>query len=327
MYSCCYPIEHTFNATITQQIDYDILVNGSVIYTATLLPFDRASQTVTISISEVCRTYLETFYENVISNTVATSLPSSDGKASMITFVVRSDSNPSGDASYQVVYDYNTDYIQPLPDKRYLNDPIDTRVDPRQRLFLSGYSTAQQQYTATRNGASIASGSLTSLAIQFLPFNVGGEEGDTIITTMTGVDSTTYTVTRECPHRYTLYYVNKYGALDALLCIGRDIEGWNPTRVDVQLYNDRGNRLDWEQKRINQEIDHRFTLNTGLLRDEDAEKIDHLIYSPKVFIHDLQEDTITSCIITDTSYSVKQHRYDRVVQYTINVTESQKQLR
>lgn len=334
MYSCCYPIEHTF--TNSNTIDYRIVVNGVTIYTGELLPYNPAESTLTIDISPICRSYLDTFYENIIVNTLATPVPVVDGIATIHTFMVYSSSNPGAGSdetavSYQVVYDYNTEYAQPLPDVSYLNDPIDNIIDPRQRVFASAYNVGgAQAYSATLNGAVVASGSLNTQQIHMFPVDLAATaatEGDTLVMSATGAGDTTYKVTRSCPHRYVVYYVNKYGGLDSLLCTGRHIQGWSPSRVDAKLYDDRLNRRDFQQRRIYQDIDHTFTLNTGLLSNTGAEKIDHLIYSPKVFLHDLEKNTITSCLITDTTYQVKVHRYDRLVQYTFGVKESQQQIR
>lgn len=329
IYSCNYKIPHTFDTTVSEQIEYTIRVNNQTIYEGVITPFSPDNR-LTIDIGEICRSYLETFYENIINNTILTALPVVDNKGSLHTFTVVSDSNvttPAGE-TYRVVYDYNTDYEEQLADARYLNAPIDTIVDPRQKLFASGHNPGvSQQYRTLVNGVQSQQATSSASSIIMFPYTgITAAAGSTIEMIMTGIGSTIYNVVPECRNRYALYYVNKFGGLDSLLLSGRYRENWSPQRVDVRLYNDRSNRLDWEQKRIHSEQDHQWELNTGLLSDEGAANIDHLIYSPKIFMHDLTKDTITSCLITDAGYSAKQRPYERP-QYTINVKESQKQLR
>lgn len=325
------PIWHTFDNTVANQIDYDVLIGGKVIYSGVILPYNAGDRTVRFDMSVIFRSYLDTFYENIINNNVITSMPVVDNIATIQTFIIDSAMNEGGGVpvSYTVVYDYNTSYVSDIGNVRYLNDPIENLVDPRQKVFVTGYNlTGAQAYTASVNGAQTSTVTLTSSQFQMYPIVVGdiADVGDTLTVAMTGANSNMYKVVAPCRNRFCLYYVNKHGGLDALLTTGRSVESWSPTQTDVRLYNDRGNRLDWEQKRINQDIEHRFTLNTGLLSNENAKKIDNLIYSPKVFIHDLEENTITSCLITNTSYTVAEHPYD-LVQYTISIKYSQKEFR
>lgn len=338
VYSCNYPVWHSFDATDNQQITYYIYIGNTQIYTGQVLPYDTSSTTLQIDISEICNEYLDTFYENIEVNGITSGQLASNGLiSSIVTFTVRSDSNAGDvvgeDVSYNIAYDYNTDYTNIIGDKRLLNDPIDNKVDPRQILFITGYNIvdATQQYTyqigQTSDSISITSGENTKFQYVGIPLS---EEvltkGTQITLTMDGFDPYSYIVTEPCKNKYVLYYVNKFGGFDSLLMSGKQIESWNPDTTSVRLYNDRGNRRDWEQKKIHIDIDHLFELNTGLLTNEGAAKIDHLIYSPKVLLHDLDKDTITTVLIDNTNYSVKQRNYD-IPQYTITVKESQKQIR
>lgn len=347
--SCGYPILHPFDSSGGGFIDYTISVKiGTVltpIYSGTITPYNTAATTTEIDISEVCRDWINTHYENIsFAGDVATIVPTVNNIASIHTFVVSSGSNKvpdpdepgsttGGDVEYIVKYDYGTDYIQPLADSGNLNLPIDLDVDPRQRIGLSYYNSAGgvQSFSWTRNGRAGGSANIPGAQIKLYSVNLRTRdlsEGDKLAFSGPGLDTPiVFTVVKPCPHRYALYYVNKAGGFDALLCTGNHTEGWSPSRTDVKFYDNRLSRMDWQQRRINTEIDHTFVLNTGLLSDVGAYRIDNLIYSPKVFLHDLDEDTITSVIIANTTYTAKYRRKDGLVQYTINVTESQKQLR
>lgn len=330
IYSCNYPVIHELNITgINELIDYTVSFGGKPVYNGRVHPFED-SGTVEIDISEICRNFLEPLYENIINFSGATDLsevPQTDKLTTIGDFIVSSDNNPDGDATYKVAYDYNTDYISELPDSDTLNAFIAYKVDPRQRLYLTAYSNAAMNFTLNINGEqadtkTITSGVFANYGVNLNQFSLN--KGDRV-SFGTVRD---FEVIAPCQNRFALYYVNKYGGLDSLLFTGRAIEGYNATDTDVKLYNDRLDRRDWEQKRIYREIDKTYQLNTGfIIRRDDSRLIDHLFNSPKVWIHDLEADTITSCLITDRAIQVAEYRYDGLVNYTINVKESQQQIR
>lgn len=240
------------------------------------------------------------------------------------------DPGEASDVYYTVMYNYNTDYKEEYSDTENLNEPIMFNVDPRQRIFMTSYSESTILFSALLNGANIDSQSLASdvfinygINLAELTLNVGDK-----IVLSDSIASFEYKVVRPCRNRYALYYVNKYGGLDSFLFEGRVIESYNPSNIDVSLYNDRGNRQDWEQKRIYREIDKQYELHSGfVVSDEYSRRIDNLKNAVKVWIHDLEMDTVTSCLIIDSTFRVEEKRYSGMIQYTVNVKESQKQIR
>lgn len=299
-YSCNYPILHPLSVPGGGFTNYTISFGRKDIYTGRVYSKEEGGGTVQVDISPVCREYLDTNYEallGAVPGPISGAVPDNTDKGTTCvgTFTV-------GGSSYVVKYDYNTDFLSTVPDSGSLNDPFCTDVDGRQYIPNCTYSPTGFNIAATTNQSASPGTKLT----------VGG---------------VTYTVVQPCQNRFVLYYVNKKGGLDAVLCKGRYVQNWSPERTDARLWNDRGNRLDFEQTRVFQRIDRQVTLNTGLINTDLAEKIDNLIYSPKVFIHDLDADTITSCLITDSSYSAKRRRYEQVVQYEFQIKESQQQQR
>lgn len=328
-----YPIRHTFTAVNGQEVVYSIQVDGTQVYTGRVFPYSATDTDLTIDISEVCREYLDTFYGKFdFSGTIQAAVPEDGLFSTVKVFTVSSDFNPGdgADRTYTVGYNYNTDYISDLPDAGNLNFPVSTEIDPRQRIWICGYNMAgATAFQYRKNNAAFTTVNVTSgryNAFSPDPDALDLREGDTVDVNQGG-QSFRFDVVAGCRNRFALYYVNKAGGMDSLLCSGKAVESTSPSRTDVTLYDDRLDRRDWQQKRIYAEIDKQYQLNTGLLDDEGASRIDHLVNSPKVFIHDLEKDTVTSCLVTDTSYTVKTFRNDRRVQYTLNVKESQKQIR
>lgn len=331
IYSCAYPINHTLQALDTEPIEYIILLNNVEIYVGRVYPSGNTS-TVIVDISEVCRQYLEAYYENIaFGDIISEDVPVINGKATIWTFTVQSDSNlTEDDYEYTVMYNYNTDYQSQFEDQGNLNEPVLLEADPRQYLFIGGYNVGgANSYSYQVNYEAGQSSDITSNLYQLFGVNLnplGLAVGDRVIL-IQNETSFEYKVVTPCRNRFAVYYVNKNGGFDALLCEGKAIESFNPTRTDIKAFNDRLNRRDFEKTRIYSDIQKRYTLNTGLLTDEGAKRIDHLIYTPKAFIHDLESGTITSCIVESSSFTVKNFRNDRLVQYTFEISESQLYIR
>lgn len=336
IYSCHYPIIHELTSDSTGILDYTIFLNNEQIYTGNVSGYSSVDGIVEVDLSDVFRVYLQTFYERLSFNGLMTgSVARNDDKATIQTFIVRSDYNnvptedesTGGDKAYTVMYDYNKDYIIQYGDTGIRNHPISTLADPRQYIGIVSYNIAgSDTLSYSVNGGSQISYSYNNNLyhhLMFRPNDIGAGDGDTIRLTAGG-QSIEYSVKNNCRGRYALYYVNLLGGLDTLLCAGKHIESFGVSRTDAELYDDRRSRMDFQTTRIYQEISNRYQLNTGWLEDDVMDRIDHLIYSPKVWIHDLNKDTVTSCIIDDSSYTVKSFRNDKRLFYTINVTESQK---
>lgn len=336
-YSCHYPIIVNLSASGVQEgepIEYTIYKGSTLVYKGRVYTQSSDQTSVEIDISDICREYLNVFYENIIFLSPGVfnvqSLPTIDNISSMDTFSVR---NEEGGiiSEFQVMYNYNTDYISEYPNIGGINEPVLLEADTRQLITLTGYNNERENtfsYQINDNAPVTIPGELVNaFQVAILKINSFSlSEGDKLTVTANG-QSHTYTIVPECRNRFALYYVNKNGGLDSILCRGKHVESFNSSRTDVRLYDNRLSRQDFQNKRIYQNIDKKYQLNTSLIDDESAKKIDHLIYSPKVWIHDLEKDTITSCLIDDNAYSVKSFRNDRLVTYQFSVTESQQYIR
>lgn len=279
---CGYPIYVSIAASVDVPTDYEITVDGELIYTGRVYSSD--GRVVDVDISDICAAYLNPDYESIIQNGGIVN-------NSVKSFTI----NPGG--AFTVCYGYNTDYILDIPAGTNLNHPATGYVDPRQLIGTS---------TMSNSGISVAHSRPT------------GSVGTTII-----IGGNEFTIVPECRNRYALYYVNKDGGIDYLLVHGKTTDRWDTTRIDARLYNDRTNRRTFENTRIYQDVTKSYTLNTSYINDDQAANIDHLIYSPKVWIHDLDNNTITACLIEDSAYTIKSFRNDTLVAYDINVSESQ----
>lgn len=286
-YSCAYPILHNVSVDDTGMAEYEISLDGKVIYTGRVYTPTNSAGTVEVDISPICREYLDTNFED---------FPTLSGTSnkSVKTFSVDG-------SNYLVCYNYNTDYIFQIAEGSNLNLPITDFVDPRQYI-----------------GTSI----LTSGGISATHSIAGGSPGTEMIK-----GPHKYKVLPPCSNNFALYYVNKNGGIDYLICSGKSVEKFSTERTEARLYFDMSKRKSFGDVRFHQYISKKYELNTGWVSDSRAKNIDNLTFSPKVWIHDLQNNTITACLVDDANVSIKKFKNDKKVNYTINVTESKKYIR
>lgn len=127
---------------------------------------------------------------------------------------------------------------------------------------------------------------------------------------------------------YALYYLNRNGGWDSFLIEGKvkEKDSYNKStferKPNQQLYYSR------EVEIFHNIIEHSYELNTGWLKDSESKTLAyHLLSSNKVYLHDLNNDTIIPVNITDSSCEYKTFKNDRrLISYTINVKESNKDI-
>lgn len=281
-----YPIKATIGATIDEPTVYVVSVDGEEFFEGKAYSQDGSAPE--IDMRDLFREKLDPKYEEINLSGAFSGVIEDSVK----TFTI------DVGGSFVVAYNHNTDYVTDVPDGANLNRPIQTYVDPRQ---VVGTST-------------MASGGIT-----VSHSNPEGNPGDTIM-----VGEIEYTIVPECRNRYALYYMNKEGGLDYLLVHGRAIENYSSDRVDVELYADTSEPLSFSQTRIYEKVNKKYNCYTGTLTDEGAANIDNLIYSPKIFIHDLDTGIVQSCIMETNSISVKYKRWDGLPFLNFQVKESKK---
>lgn len=231
VYSCNYPIWVTFETSESTNITYSIQVNDTTVYNGLLSAFDTTVTSVTIDVSNVIRDYLETFYEDIIQNNYSNvvSVPTHGLNGTRIDVVVYDDTPTDPQFKGTVVYDYNTDYKSELTDIRYLNNPITNYIDMRQNVPVSAACVnSNSNFEYYRNGVLVSSPAITS-SLQYALYwvnvkSLDVEPGDTLRFGLKDVGYSEYNVVSQCRNRFVLYYVNKAGGLDCILCGGRYIE-------------------------------------------------------------------------------------------------------
>lgn len=128
---------------------------------------------------------------------------------------------------------------------------------------------------------------------------------------------------------YALYYLNKFGGWDSFLIEGNVSKSKTVTHHSLsKAFNN--NTLEYENKTYLNEMVTSYVLNTNYLTDEQSINLaDNLLTSIQIYLHDLRNDKILPVNITDTKidYKTYQNQGKKMVNYQINIKESQTKIR
>lgn len=136
-----------------------------------------------------------------------------------------------------------------------------------------------------------------------------------------------YELSKDCAD-YVLYYANAFGGWDALAFYGKCSKN-----VEYQRYSyDKSfsNRLmtNYETNSYKTVFKTFYDLNTGWLMDRQSDKIEHLIGSNRVYLHDMKSGEIKAVVVENADVQVQKFFLNRKANnYTITVRESQERIR
>jgi len=288
MYCSGYPIIHSVSTDSDGKGEYKIELDGEDIYSGIVYSKDNSAGSVDVDLSPIFRQFLDVNLED---------FPNLQGVADKAVKTFSVDGS-----SYEVCYNYNTEYILEMNSGDNLNLPVAIYVDPRQYIGTSvlgsGGITVSHSKPSGTPGTKIT---------------VGGYE---------------YIIDRPCRNHYAIYYINSIGGLDYVLAAGKSIEKYTSEKIDGKLYADMSNRLTFSNTRINEFITRGYQLHTSFLfSDERMSRINNLTHSPKIWVHDLEKDTITACLCSDSSITIRNYRNDKLAGYDINLVESKPYIR
>lgn len=124
---------------------------------------------------------------------------------------------------------------------------------------------------------------------------------------------------------FVLYYINAYGYWDWLPVTAKTDETDNLTRQTREIVYDNGqtyNRATWN---YSNELKHQYTLRTSYLPEKESLRMQHLLNSPTVYLHDLEAGAIRPIVLTGSKTEYKSG--PRLYQYTITADLAQDRIR
>ena len=142
------------------------------------------------------------------------------------------------------------------------------------------------------------------------------------------IGSLTYNVVPDC-YKYALYYINAYGGWDHLLVEGTDLEADSLERHFREQEYDNGNISNRGRVNYVNEVTKSWTLNTGLLTDDQASRMYHLINSPLVYLCEIASSTFIPVVITTNTCEYKTYRNqgNRMFNYQLTIELAQNRIR
>ena len=208
-----------------------------------------------------------------------------------------------------------------------LSDPINGKVTADMFILFSGKGIGNISATYYKTN-----GTSTNRSTTVSPTPNDGtcvfDAGAVADTKRIAITSLNYFVVPDC-HKYALYYVNAYGGWDHLLVEGNDIEVDSLARHTMDREYDNTNIVNRGRVNYVNEVTKYWSLNTGLLTDDEASRMHHLVNSPLVFLCEIASATFIPVVITDTSCEYKTYRNqgNRMFNYQLTIELAQNRIR
>lgn len=122
---------------------------------------------------------------------------------------------------------------------------------------------------------------------------------------------------------YTLYYINMNGGIDFVHCSGTFKKKTNVKKNTFTSAPVIDNPSKHSMINYSTDTYNSYTLNTGLMNDQQSEAFQDIFKSPKVWLFDYKTNTFKAINITDTASDVKRMDLDHLFNYTISARDSQ----
>ena len=122
---------------------------------------------------------------------------------------------------------------------------------------------------------------------------------------------------------YTLYYINMNGGIDFVHCSGTFKKKTNVKKNTFTSAPVIDNPAKHSMINYSTDTYNSYTLNTGLMNDQQSEAFQDIFKSPKVWLFDYKTNTFKAINITDTASDVKRMDLDHLFNYTISARDSQ----
>ena len=197
-------------------------------------------------------------------------------------------------------------------------DPIDGIADPRSIIpysFIAESGATKQPKVAVK----LADGSVFSPTFASVSAGTVSIEAEDA-TEVTFDDSATYRIESTCK-RYALYYVNAYGGVDLYIPKGMSTKTTSYKRSEYL----RSSLAKYQSSNFKTDTVDSWSLNTGLMTEEQSMKMHHLIGSNDVRLFDMETGEWVSVKITDSSLTYKTYANSgrTFPVYTINVESAE----
>ena len=126
------------------------------------------------------------------------------------------------------------------------------------------------------------------------------------------------------PNSYILYYVNSLGAIDWLICDKKNTVTYNAERHSMTRYANIQDRTAFGKLNYLNNTSTTWALNTDIMNDEQSKQMYKVFNSEYMWLYDVDKGQMNSVVIEDAKLKIKSFNTDKVYNYTITCTSSQK---
>ena len=123
---------------------------------------------------------------------------------------------------------------------------------------------------------------------------------------------------------YILYYVNSLGAIDWLICDKKNTVTYNAERHSMTRYANIQDRTAFGKLNYLNNTSTTWALNTDIMNDAQSKQMYKVFNSEYLWLYDVDKGQMNSVVIEDAKLKIKSFNTDKVYNYTINVSSSQK---
>lgn len=308
---------------------------GTLLYTGRAYP--RPGETdIKARINEVCAAYLTAPLPNLGNR--FTPMLVSETFYTIVGGVTKD--------SVTFVNDWSYDYSKTWSAGDCLSDPIRAELDPRQTLFFSVLS-GQTTINVTlhfEDGTSMVVAVPVAYSADFNDDFNGDfadqddptKSGTAILdlSPFTGLASVsflgrTYKVRSQGCARWCVAYVNAYGGWDTFLLDGYASQRDGMERHTASFDYDNTDGSARGRKDYAIEVTPAWVLRTGILTDDESNRMYHLLESTEVYLQDLADGTFYPVLLTDAEAERKTYTGNgrQLNTYTFNAALAQDRFR
>lgn len=290
--------------------------SGTIIYTGRSYIRPDAS-TNTVKLNDICADYLSVDLPT-ITNLTGTAASDRE-KTFYVQYSTNNGSTWSNKGTFSFYYDWSYDFDG--DQGNVMSYPINGRVDSRMWILYSKYSGSSSTTINFRRYPKTGTSSSNTVTISdgfgTAAFNLGNYSNLAKVV----VDSyDTYTIVTDCG-KYALYYLNPYGAWDTFLIEGNVIEHDTLTRHTRDVEYTNGNPAARGIDNFVNEKVKSWTLNTGILSDDESKRMQYLFNSTDVYLYDINNNLWLPVVITTSSidYKTRRNSGNRLFTYSFDV--------
>ena len=126
------------------------------------------------------------------------------------------------------------------------------------------------------------------------------------------------------PNSYILYYVNSLGAIDWLICDKKNTVTYNADRHSMTRFANIQDRTAFGKLNYLNNTSTTWALNTDIMNDAQSKQMYKVFNSEYLWLYDVDKGQMNSVVIEDAKLKIKSFNTDKIYNYTINVSSSQK---